>query len=192
MSSMTQSDCFTIVNGPEDGTEFPVVRAPFYIGQDPACTVNPRLDSAVRKKHAEVTCVSDGYRIRRADTAPIYVNGKRVGTFRSRILRHGGLIRVGNTVLCLECAEDGLASRSHGIAAVSDAAWAIKQIVSWLFGLVWSILHGLRRVFGRLLGNWMAMVAIVIVVMIFWPQFRHTVINTAQSIWYRALALIRQ
>ena len=70
-------DCFVVINGPEDGTEHPVVRAPFHIGRDPSCAAGVSLDTGVRPFHALVTVVADGYRVRRNDGAPVFVDGKR-------------------------------------------------------------------------------------------------------------------
>lgn len=129
------ADVFSIVNGPEDGTEFPISRSPFHIGSDPRCLVHVALDESVAPHHAYVTVVEDGYRVRAAEaSAALYVDGKRVGGVRSRVVRHGGLIQVGSTLICVECAPDGLASRSRGLVSESDAAYVIRHTLG----------HGLR------------------------------------------------
>src|SRR5690606_5710267 len=90
-------DSFEIINGPEDGTEFPIARAPFDLGSDPGCGVAIRLDDAVVRFHARVTAVAGGYRIRRITDTPVYVNGLRVGRIRSRIVRAKDVVKVGRT-----------------------------------------------------------------------------------------------
>ena len=184
-------DCFVVVNGPEDGTEFPIVRGPFYIGHDPSCMVNIRLDPAVRSFHALVSVVSDGYRVRRSDETPVYVNGRRAGMFRSRFVRSGGCIQVGQTTLCLECAPDGLASRSFGMVTESDFAWAVRSGARSLFRLGRGLLRFLSTVFGRLLGSWVAIGAIMALLYLTWPQFRYTVQRVAYYLYYRALLMMR-
>ena len=124
-------DCLVVINGPEDGAEFPIARTPIYIGKEPQCAVNLRLDSAIQGYHARVTAVSDGYRIRSIGGAPVFVGGKRVGTLVSRIVRDGEQMQVGNTLMTLECAPDGLASRSRGMPSESDIAWLLRQVADF-------------------------------------------------------------
>jgi hypothetical protein len=133
MNERDRPDAIVVIHGPEDGAEYPIVRAPFYIGSDPSCAVNIRLDEAVRPFHAYVTAVPEGYRVRRFDTEPVYVDGKGTGRFRSRVVRSGGQIQVGNTLLCVECALDGLASRSYGVGTESDLIWAIRRVTRGVF-----------------------------------------------------------
>ncbi len=122
-------DHLEIVNGPEDGTRFPINRTPMDIGCDGSCGIFVALDPEVKRHHARVTVVSDGYRIRRLGGAgPVYVNGKRVGIIRSRIVRHAGIVRVGDTELCLLAAPEGLASRSYGLPTESDIAWLLRLL----------------------------------------------------------------
>ena len=59
MSMGVRPDAFIVVNGPQDGTEFPIMRAPFNIGQDSTCAVNVRLDGAVRGFHATASQVGE-------------------------------------------------------------------------------------------------------------------------------------
>ena len=120
-------DYLVVVNGPEDGAEFPIARTPVYIGKDPQCAINLRLDNSIEAYHARITVVSDGYRVRSIGGASVFVNGKRVGVLVSHILRDGQLLQVGNTLMALECAPDGLATRSHGMASESDLAWLLRQ-----------------------------------------------------------------
>lgn len=122
-------DHFEIVNGPEDGTRFPVNRSPVDIGADGSCAIFIAIDGNVARTHARVSVVSDGYRVRRLPGAgPVHVNGRRAGRLRSRIVRHGGTVRVGDTELCLIAAPEGLASRSYGLPLESDAAWTLRLL----------------------------------------------------------------
>lgn len=155
-------DHFEIVNGPEDGTRFPIGRTPVDMGGDGSCGIFIALDNDVKRFHARVTVVSDGYRIRRLSGAgPVYVNGKRAGLIRSRIVRHAGVVRVGNTELCLLAAPEGLASRSYGLPTESDAAWLLRL----LGAQVLDFLQWARRVLigtaGFLLRHWMLTLAIL-------------------------------
>lgn len=175
MNSLGQHDVFVIINGPEDGAVFAVVRAPFYIGNAPSCTVNIRLDADVQRHHALVTTVSDGYRIRRLDAWPVFVDGKKVGRFRSRIIRSESFVQVGHTLMNVQCAQDGLAKRSHGIASETDAGWAIRYI----WGKAWSASIGLVRqavaMSARLLFSWKSILALSFLSYVFWPPVRFQV-----------------
>lgn len=130
MTQLGLPDTLIIVNGPEDGADFSVSRSPILIGSDPACAVIIRLDSTVQGQHALAHAVAEGYRVRSTAGAPVYVDGKRAGRVRSRLLRPGGLLRVGYTDLILECSEGGLASRSKGLAVEHDLAWALRRSIA--------------------------------------------------------------
>jgi hypothetical protein len=190
MRESERADCFVVVNGPEDGTEFPVLRAPFHIGRDYACAVNLRLDGAVRSMHAEVSVVSDGYRVRRADVAPVYVNGRRAGMLRSRIVRHGGQVQVGETLLTVECSPDGLANRSHGIISESDLGWALHQATHNLWLVNRGAVHLIVRLFGKLFGSWLAFLFVLGLLYWFWPFFRAWVNHFAAIAYYRIASFI--
>lgn len=185
-----QPDTFVVVNGPEDGAEFPVMRAPFYIGQDPSCAINIRLDTGVREYNALVTAVSEGYRVRRMDRSPVYVDGRRAGLFRSRIVRSGGSVQVGNTLLFLECSPDGLARRSHGIVSESDFGWAIQQGLVGVVRGTGRLINGALRIFGRLLTSWMALFAMAILLYFFWPWFHYTVNRLVWMLYSRVLGAV--
>lgn len=191
MNLASHADCFLVINGPEDGTEFPVVRAPLAVGSDPSCALQIRLDSLVRREHAQLSAVADGYRVRSVGSAAVWVDNKRVGTTRSRIVRHGGALRVGNTLLCLECAPEGLASRSRGMVAESDFGWAVQRAVKTGFGLLGRVTMFAGRVLRRLASSWLAIGAMIFVAMVLWPQFRHAVINLGYGVYYRILNLLR-
>ena len=190
MRASGEPDAFVVVNGPEDGAEFPVVRAPFHIGFDPSCAVNIRLDTAVRGFGALVTAVSDGYRIRRTDRSPVYVNGKRAGAFRSRIVRSGGSIQIGHTLLCLECSADGLARRSHGIVSESDFGWAVQRVLVGIFRAGVRLFGGVLRIVGRILTSWLAMAAIVFLLYEFWPAFHGIVSSLFRTVYYTVMRAI--
>lgn len=123
---MNAPDMLEVINGPEDGTEFPINRAPVIAGRDPGCAVNVRLDESVQPFHARLTAVSDGYRVRRIGPGTLRVNGRKAGVIRSRILRDGGILCMGRTELYLCCAPDGLARRSRGLPTESDFAWCLR------------------------------------------------------------------
>lgn len=142
-------DAFEIVNGPEDGTEFPVTRTPVDIGADPGCGVLIQCDKSVQRFHARVTVVSEGYRIRKLHGGPIYVDGRRAGALRSRIARNNSLITVGGTELMLRCAPDGLASRSHGLPTESDLGWTLRLLIPFLLSLVKEPIRWVRNLAGR-------------------------------------------
>ena len=158
MSLSTLVDRFEIVNGPEDGTEYPITRTPVDVGMDPQCAVNVRLDSKMASKHAHVTVVAEGYRVRALGSGKVWVNGKRTGTFRSRIVRNGGVLRTGVTELCLVTAADGLASRSRGLATESDLVWALNFLTrqfSLVFRVLWRSLRYLS-------GGWIRKIVIIV------------------------------
>lgn len=149
-------DHFEIVNGPEDGTRFPIGRTPVDMGSDGSCGIFIALDNDVKRFHARVTVVSDGYRIRRLGGAgPVHVNGKRAGLIRSRIVRHAGVVRVGNTELCLLAAPEGLASRSYGLPTESDAAWFLRLLAAQVLDFFQWARRVLFNTAAFLLRHWM-------------------------------------
>ncbi|MBI2421816.1 MAG: hypothetical protein HYV27_03220 [Candidatus Hydrogenedentes bacterium] len=149
MKGVGYPDRLEVVNGPEDGTTFTLVRTPLDIGADPACAVHLRLDGAIRRIQARLTVVSDGYRVRALDRQPVYVNGKRAGLIRSRILRNQGTLQVGNTRLALVCSNGGLAERSHGLPTESDAWWFIHLALKTFLRFFLAIGGALPFLFGR-------------------------------------------
>lgn len=120
-------DTLTVINGPEDGTEFALTQREFLIGSDNACSVNLRLDRDIEAVHGRASAVADGYRVRSAGETPVYVNGKVASIVRSQIVRAGDVLRVGHTELVLECSADGLASRNRGITLENDFMWALRR-----------------------------------------------------------------
>ena len=172
MRAAGQADCFVVVNGPEDGTEFPVVRAPFHLGHDSGCTVTLRLDKGIEDFHALVSVVSDGYRIRKVRDRAIFVDGRPAGALRSRIVRDGGMVQVGQTLLILDCSPDGLARRTRGIASDSDLVWAIREGVARLVSFLTNSAFNVFRLARRIATSWTAMLAIVFLLYVFWRPFR--------------------
>ena len=136
---MSQPDMLEIINGPEDGTEFPINRAPLIVGSDFSCEINVRLDEAVQRYHARLTAVGDGYRVRKIHGGNLAVNGKSAGVIRSRVLREGNILTVGNTEFYLRCAPDGLARRSRGLPVENDVVWSLRVLVRMLWDGAWWI-----------------------------------------------------
>ena len=131
MRAAGSPDALIIINGPQDGTEFPIVHNEVKIGQDRECAVNIQLDRNVLAQHGVATAAGEGYRIRSTAGAPLIVNGKRVGRLKSRLLKPGEVMRVGYTDLLLECSPDGMARRSKGVKVPTDFTWAIKGTIAW-------------------------------------------------------------
>ncbi len=178
------SDQFQIINGPEDGTEFPITRTPLDIGSDAACAVHIRLDQKVNYYHARVTVVSDGYRIRRLAKGPVFVNGKRAGVVRSRVIRSGGVLRVGSTALMLQCAPEGRARRSHGLSSESDYAWAARFVYRGVGG----VLRAVWQIFRAAMGNAIWIVPLLIVGGVVLGYYRPYIVSdawrTVMSWWW--------
>jgi len=184
MKKAGQPDHFVVINGPEDGAEFPITRTPVYIGKDPQCAIILRLDNAIEPYHARITVVSDGYRIRSIGGAPVFVGGKRVGTLFSRIVHDGEFVQLGNTFLALECAPDGLAVRSHGMPTESDIVWLFRQTAEHAFRLSrWSV-HFLLNASREATHHWkfFFLLALVIAYLAYAP-FRNTVNAGAAMAW---------
>ena len=134
MYATAGADRLEIVNGPEDGTEFVITRAPFDLGSDMGCVVNARLDEEMKLYHARASVVSKGYCVRSLAGAPVWVNGKRAGRIRSRVARHHDIVRLGRTEFMVLLADGGLASRSYGLPAESDASYALRILGRFFLG----------------------------------------------------------
>lgn len=184
MREAGQADSFVIVNGPEDGTEFPVVRAPFHIGSDTGCAVQVRLDREVEDFHALVTVVSDGYRIRRMQGQSVLANGKRVGTLKSRIVRNGCVVQVGHTLIAVDCSPDGLARRSRGIVSEGDLGWAVQAVTAKCWRMVRRVVAFGLGLVGRLLTSWLAIASILFLLFLFWPAFQYWVVYCVRYVYY--------
>lgn len=191
MRSPGQPDCLLVVNGPEDGAEFAITRAPVYVGSDPSCAVVLGLDNAVHGCHARLTVVSDGYRVRGIGGARTLVNGTRVGTVRSRILRSGGHLQVGETVLLLETSPDGLASRSRGIVTESDWVWALSRAGETAGHLAGYLGWGLKELARGILGHWkMSALIGIAALLLLYPTFRAWAVYLVQSGIYQVRLLL--
>ncbi len=137
MNFMPTPDCLEVINGPEDGSEFPIIRTPIDVGADPLCALNLCLDQKIADQHARITVVSEGYRVRRLDKAPVWVNGEPTGMVYSRILRPGNILKLGDTELIFRCSPDGLAMRSRGVTTEGDLVWALKLVKKRIGYAVW-------------------------------------------------------
>ena len=180
-------DCFCIINGPEDGAEYPIHRVPFTMGSDFKCAVNPRLDKTVHDEQARVTVVSDGYRVRSIRGLPVYVNGKRTGGILSRIVRNGDIVQLGHTLITLDCAPDGLVSRSQGIDYENDFVWAIGHGMRGALQGVKGFFSLLRRLLRSIIAFWKSTGLLGILFLgayIFYLPFRYFVNNTFMNLYY--------
>lgn len=178
-------DTLTVTKGPEDGSEFALTTSPVFIGKDSSCLVLLQFDVNVRPIHARASVAKNGYRIRSAEGAPVYVADRRAGMIRSRTLRPGQVIRVGYTELVLGCAPEGLAATSSERWTESDIAWLGRAGISRIAALG-RLLKGLA---GRLLGgllkialeHWIiSSVLLVAVLYLFVPQVREWMVAGVQ------------
>lgn len=184
---MSQPDMLEIINGPEDGTEFPINRAPLIVGSDFSCEINVRLDESVQRYHARLTAVGDGYRVRKIHGGNLAVNGKSAGVIRSRVLREGNILTVGKTEFYLRCAPDGLARRSRGLPVENDVVWTLRVLARKLWDGAWWI--------GTLSGGTSRFVrglAILFVVAIVAGYFRPGIISEIQYFVSQGWDSIRQ
>jgi hypothetical protein len=118
-----------------------------------------------------VSVVSDGYRIRKARNKPIYVDGRPAGALKSRIVRDGGMVQIGQTLLILDCSPDGLARRTHGIATDSDIVWALSEGATQVLSFVRRATSLVFRIVRRIVTSWTAMLAIAFLLYVFWRPF---------------------
>ena len=188
MSRLKPTDSLEIINGPEDGNEFPIVRAPFYIGSDPRCEVTVVFDAEVEPCHAFVSVVSDGYRIRQASRAPVWVNGKRAGRIRSRVLRDGDRLKIGETVFALACAPEGLAHRSEGAISETDIGWAIRQGFRIVTRGIRASVSFVAWAVGQLLTSWLGVLVLLVCLYVFWPAFRWYLSWFLEYLWQNAIS----
>jgi hypothetical protein len=130
---ITAQDRLEVINGPEDGIDFPLARSPLDLGSAPSCAVQLRLDNRIRPHQVRISAVADGYRVRRMEPGVVRAAGRRVGFIRSRIVRSGEVLQVGNTQLHLHCEPEGLASRSVGLASESDLGWFCRYSATRVF-----------------------------------------------------------
>ena len=192
MIQMDGPDRFEVANGPEDGTEFPITRSPIDLGTEQSCGVYLHFEASHPRQHARVTAVSDGYRIRCLGRGEISVDGKKAGLLRSRVVRDGGIVRVGSTELCLVIAPDGVARRSRGLPTESDAVWFARYAIKHTRRTVKSALHIVSRapwIIGR---YWLIILIAVGVAAYFVPEYRIKIIYWARYLWREIQAGIRQ
>jgi len=187
--SAEYTDSFEIVNGPEDGVAFPIIRSPFNIGTSADCAVYLTFDKKVFPVHCRVTVVSGGYRVRSTAGTPVYINRKRSGMVWARIARSGDTIQIGETSLCVVCAPDGLAKRSIGMPTESNLVWLVRSIFDNLFKAG----RLLYRLFFRMLSrfNRVALAVVIAVLILAWfqPNLLRFIIyfvrNFAFTLWGR-------
>ena len=191
MNGRGMHDTFEVVNGPEDGSVFAITRSPCDMGADPGCAVNITMDPHVRAMHARMTVVADGYRIRRVQGDAIRVNGRRTGRLFSRIVRHGGTVQVGGTLLCLQCVPDGLAGRSHGLPTDSDAAWLMRSLFRKLFLVVRVLWRSVRALLNNALGWIVSLLVLLALLSFFIPGLRLWLSQWLQYYWARLLYMIQ-
>ena len=103
---------------------------------------------------------------------------------RSRIVRTGGCVQVGSTLLTLECSPDGLASRSRGMVHESDFAWFLRFAGRTIFGALRGTLSVVTALLGRVIGSPMGVIAILILAYVFWRPF-HGWVNGLVGAAYR-------
>lgn len=181
-----EPDRFEVVNGPEDGTEFPITRTPLDIGSDPGCGVFLRVDPEIRRIHARVTVVAEGYRIRRLGPGTVLVNGRKAGLVRSRIVRNGGVVRVGSTELYFAAAPEGLAGRSYGLPQESDFGWMLRLLSRGGMRVIPGILRFVQESFGGTLKLLIPLAALLFLLDYFWPGILAEAKDYAWRAWYTA------
>lgn len=157
-------DTLTVRKGPEDGSEFAITSSPVYIGTDSTCLVQIQFDVTVRPIHARASASRNGYVIRSAEGAPVYVNGRQAGIVRSRRLRPGEVVKVGHTELVLQCATDGLTASASGSWTESDLRWAARSFTMKLLSIVRLVKSLARKILKFALAKW-KIAAIVILIL---------------------------
>ena len=187
MTPAYQTDTLVVLNGPEDGAEFPIARTPVHLGSDPSCHVYLRLDTSIQPRHVLITVVSEGYRVRSLDMPTATVNGKPAGPIRSRILRPGGPRQVGRTVLTVRGAPDGLAKRSRGLPHESDLGWAVRRAFVGLgqraVRLGWWVWERLKM----LTTSGKAISLLLVALYLLWDPFRSWVNSAGRHIYHQII-----
>lgn len=169
MSPSVYHDYLEIVNGPEDGVRYLVTNAAVDVGSADDAGIHLRLDPQIDAKHARLSVISNGYRVRQLGGGEVRVNGKRAGLIRSRVLRSGDELRLGQTSLVLVCAPGGYAMRSHGVQVESDLIWACRAAIRHS----WTGTKKLARIIGyvgRRIGLLPATIALVITLALVRPD----------------------
>lgn len=184
MNRQRQWDSFIVVNGPEDGVQFPVVRTPLQAGRGAGCGVNITLDDYVEGVMAEISAVAGGYRIRRVGPGSVYVSQQPVGRLRSRVVRPGEGIQLGQTLLVLDTVPHGLASRSRDLASESDAAWILRRCARLAWRGVRAVERTLKSMLRGLLGSKLVLLGLLVAAYVFIAPFRRVVDHTFLRIYY--------
>jgi type III secretion system (T3SS) inner membrane Yop/YscD-like protein len=175
-------DYLAVVNGPEDGSEFPLLRSPFLLGATAECLVRIGTDQSIEDVHAHLSATAEGYRVRSMTRAPVYVDGKRAGRLRSRILRSGESLKAGNTHMIMRCPPQGLASRSKGVALESDLAYTMRAggrlLLRLVTGLLRMVLHLLQDILGFMNRHkFISFIILSALALYFIPQVRYFVFS---------------
>ena len=165
-------DEFEIINGPEDGSSFPLVRVPAYLGASAECAVQVATDPAILPKHVCITAASSGFRLRLVEGDGVLVNGRRAGRVFSRIAREGDVIRVGNTYLVLRTSPEGLARRSLGIAPDSDFLFMLGKLGRVVRLLLRMLFRTARGVFSNVLSMVITLLVIAVLLSFFIPGLK--------------------
>ncbi len=189
MSRDVHRDTIAVINGPEDGNLYPIVKPPCFVGSDISCGVQIRLDRSVQGRHVMLTPANGGYRVRCLTTVPAFVNGRRVGQFHSLVLCPGGELRVGYTTLTLKAPADGLAQRFRGVDLHGDLSWTLRLIGSTTRSAVSGVVSLLTTIFGGLLRHWKIAIPLGLVIgYAFVPPVRNLIL---WAIYYIRVALGR-
>jgi hypothetical protein len=176
MTPSNALDMLIVLNGPEDGAEFALSERTTRVGVGPECRVRPAFDPSIRLLHAQLSVVSDGYRVRRQPQAPpVIVDGRPAGVVRSRIMHDGGVLQVGDTLLYLHCAPDGLARRSQGVVVETDTAWAIRRTFRVLYRALRQAAYAVRPMLGPRKLALLAATGLAIGVYLWSPEVNQTV-----------------
>lgn len=147
-------DNLVVINGPEDGMTHSIVESRFTVGRSRDCTAVVRLDDGVAEQAAEGVRSGDEYLVRALGSSRIQINGRRVGSVRTRVLRDGDVIRVGSTELVLQCAHSGEGApgqaRAHGAGLSAQLGFRIRGAAQTLLRTLGGFSRGVGFVFKRL------------------------------------------
>jgi hypothetical protein len=89
-------------------------------------------------------------------------------------------VRIGHTLLCVDCASDGLASRSRGLPLESDVAYLAKSFGYEIVRGAGSFLQFFFGSLRRLLGSWLGVSIVLVLLYFLWPAF-HWRVNYATT-----------
>lgn len=174
MANKSHFDRIIVVNGPEDGTEFPIVRSPFTAGSDMSCAVHLSLDAKIMGQHAEFSVAPNCYSVRTLNVgSPAYINDKSAGAIRVRTAKDGDIIRMGNTLFRLDCVPEGLAARSEGVAIPTGTRVLLKLVFAKFPGLAKGFLRRILSTLWR--RKFLTLIVGFVLAMILFPVVRHAV-----------------